>query len=448
MVFEPEIVINRFYPEVVATGPPGTGGGGGTSDHLLLSNIGTIAHAAIDTALGRLADTSGTNTGDQDITGITVNESSISAINALLALPDPLPQYLLAAAAITTHAELPDKGTNDHAAIDTALTALTDLLARTTNTNSGDQDLSPYALISTVLLKGNTDDPVFIPDLDNDPANKKFVEDLVASISLSGVFQLSGVSGGQTGHGGTDPGDNLTLGSTTDPSKGDIELLDQVVAYNGAVFDGTGMTGDPVVAEFKTTNGDNPKIRFIRGGDSKGEIGAGFSNLVLAAKTAMRFYVGGLGLVQLGGIFDVTGKFGINQDTPTARLHSRGAAGESLIKADTSVDKTVLEVTEDGLRSDGSIAEQAERKVTTATATTTVNDLYIIVDPTLNSIVLTIHSPSLLVGQKLKIIFPYGYVGANTVTYEGTIETTGSQLLPGEELWIYASGEEIKWLGD
>lgn len=42
-------------------------------------------------------------------------------IDALIAAPDPLPQYLLAAVAITTHAELPDKGTNDHAVIDTAL---------------------------------------------------------------------------------------------------------------------------------------------------------------------------------------------------------------------------------------------------------------------------------------------------------------------------------------
>jgi hypothetical protein len=39
----------------------------GVSDHTLLTNIGTNSHAQIDTALTRLANTSGTNTGDQDL---------------------------------------------------------------------------------------------------------------------------------------------------------------------------------------------------------------------------------------------------------------------------------------------------------------------------------------------------------------------------------------------
>jgi len=44
--------------------------GGGTDDHTLLINIGTNTHAQIDTALTRLANTSGTNTGDQDLAGL------------------------------------------------------------------------------------------------------------------------------------------------------------------------------------------------------------------------------------------------------------------------------------------------------------------------------------------------------------------------------------------
>lgn len=40
----------------------------GVTDHTLLTNIGTNTHAQIDTALTRLANTSGTNTGDQDLT--------------------------------------------------------------------------------------------------------------------------------------------------------------------------------------------------------------------------------------------------------------------------------------------------------------------------------------------------------------------------------------------
>lgn len=52
-----------------ATGATGPQGPAGTTDHLLLANIGTNSHAAIDTALARLANTSGINTGDQDLSG-------------------------------------------------------------------------------------------------------------------------------------------------------------------------------------------------------------------------------------------------------------------------------------------------------------------------------------------------------------------------------------------
>jgi len=41
----------------------------GTTDHLALTNVGTNTHAQIDTDLTRLANTSGNNTGDQDISG-------------------------------------------------------------------------------------------------------------------------------------------------------------------------------------------------------------------------------------------------------------------------------------------------------------------------------------------------------------------------------------------
>lgn len=46
----------------------GTNQGTSVSDHTLLSNIGTNTHAQIDSAIARLANTSGTNTGDQIIT--------------------------------------------------------------------------------------------------------------------------------------------------------------------------------------------------------------------------------------------------------------------------------------------------------------------------------------------------------------------------------------------
>lgn len=147
-------------------------------------------------------------------------------------------------------------------------------------------------------------------------------------------------------------------------------------------------------------------------------------------------------------IDNFSGNIGIYNTNPTARLHIKGVNEGIILKADTSDDKTVFKVNQDGVRINGSVSEEAERKITTATATTTINDLYIIVDPTSNDILLTIHAPTLLPGQWLKIIFPPGYTGNNTVTYQGTLETTGSQLLTGDELHIRASSLESKWLGD
>lgn len=52
---------------------------GGASDHTALTNIGTNTHAQIDTALTRLAATSGTNTGDNLIIGTVTPTPSVGA---------------------------------------------------------------------------------------------------------------------------------------------------------------------------------------------------------------------------------------------------------------------------------------------------------------------------------------------------------------------------------
>jgi hypothetical protein len=63
-------------------GLDGADGADGPSDHTLLSNIGTNTHAQIDTALTRLVNTSGTNTGDQAISDATISTTDVTTNNA------------------------------------------------------------------------------------------------------------------------------------------------------------------------------------------------------------------------------------------------------------------------------------------------------------------------------------------------------------------------------
>jgi len=55
------------------------GGGSGVTDHTLLTNVGTNTHAQIDTAMTRLATTSGTNTGDNLVISASAPTPSVGA---------------------------------------------------------------------------------------------------------------------------------------------------------------------------------------------------------------------------------------------------------------------------------------------------------------------------------------------------------------------------------
>lgn len=79
------------------------------------------------------------------------------------------------------------------------------------------------------------------------PSNENWTEADARYVKIGeagGFFVTAGVSGGQSASGGTDPGDDLTLNSTTDATKGAVILQDaggDVVlgSANGAKFDGT-----------------------------------------------------------------------------------------------------------------------------------------------------------------------------------------------------------------
>ena len=58
----------------------------GVTDHTLLTNIGTNTHNQIDTALTRLANTLGTNTGDQDLSTYTNQGNTFNGVNQLVKL--------------------------------------------------------------------------------------------------------------------------------------------------------------------------------------------------------------------------------------------------------------------------------------------------------------------------------------------------------------------------
>ena len=123
-----------------------------TKSHTSLTDIGTNTHSQIDSALSRLANTSGTNTGDQTIDGIlpsqtgksgdylTTNGSSSSWAAVPAAAVTSVfgrTAAIVAASGDYDHQQLSSIGTNTHAQIDTALSRL----ANTSGTNTGDQTI-------------------------------------------------------------------------------------------------------------------------------------------------------------------------------------------------------------------------------------------------------------------------------------------------------------------
>jgi len=210
-------------------------------DHTNILNIGNNSHSQIDIALIRLADTSGNNTGDQDLSGylMEANAASIyltqsNAASTYETISNAASIYLTQSNAASTyetisnvfshisntaihfltteidHTDLQNIGTNTHSQIDIDLVRL----ANTSGNNTGDQDLSGY-------LSSSNAASIYVP-----------YSNAVSDVNL-GVYNLT-TSGNVTANIITDGIATLTGGALTGVTGG-IQLdADNTKLYFGA----------------------------------------------------------------------------------------------------------------------------------------------------------------------------------------------------------------------
>jgi hypothetical protein len=116
-----------------------------------------------------IGNTSGTNTGDQDLSGLAVKANNLSDLASASAARTNLGLGTAATSASTDFAAA--LGVDDNYVTDAEKV----VIGNTSGTNTGDQDLSALATKANVLERDNTD--VFTPTTDYHPATKKYVDD-------------------------------------------------------------------------------------------------------------------------------------------------------------------------------------------------------------------------------------------------------------------------------
>ena len=200
-------------------------------DHITIQNIGTNSHVQIDIDLSRLANTSGNNTGDQDLSAY-LKESNASSV------------YITASNAASTyetisnvfshtsnssvhfltteidHTVIQNIGTNSHAQIDIDLARL----ANTSGNNTGDQSLSGYlteANASSVYLTISNASSTYLTE-ETDPIFSVHPANSITEAYLMNLANVSGINAGdQVGDGVTITGAG-TIGDPFVSSGGDL----------------------------------------------------------------------------------------------------------------------------------------------------------------------------------------------------------------------------------
>ena len=260
-----------------------------------------------------LANTSGTNTGDQDISGIATNTAAIAANDTdILDLQNEQ---------ITQ---------NDAIALNTSKVGITpaqaDILANTSGTNTGNQDISGIAINTASIVANDTD----ILDLQNEQATQN---DAIAlntaktSITPAQADILTNTSGTNTG----------------DQDISGIAINTSAIAANSTAI------GDKEDASNKSTDGtlaDNSDDDFpteqavktyVDGQISGLTIGDNLANANLEQTEAIRTYEVGTGeSLVFTGLGNVG--FGNGANPPLSKFHF---AGEIRVEGVNSADGTV-----------------------------------------------------------------------------------------------------------
>ena len=232
----------------------------GSIDHTAISNIGSNTHAQIDTALIRLVNTSGTNTGDQDLQwgSITGNVSDQTDLQSELNTKANVSGQVFSGAISSTNlsgTNTGDQNLNTKANVSGQVFSGAISATNLSGTNTGDQDLSSYITSANV---SSTYETIANVSTHTSDATIHFTEGSIDHTAISNIgsnthaqidtalIRLANTSGTNTGDQNLQ---NVVDAANTTSTA--IVFQDNVKAYFGTsddasiTYDGTDLVIDP-----------------------------------------------------------------------------------------------------------------------------------------------------------------------------------------------------------